>query len=362
MADQSTAPAPTAQEQFSGVKPVEERHRIDEAALAAWLSENVEGYEGPLTVFQFKGGQSNPTYQLVTPKRKYVLRRKPPGRLLPSAHAVDREFKVISALNKVNYPVAHAYALCTDDAVIGTMFYVMENVEGRILWDLALPDSSPAERRAIYEAKVKTLAALHNVDYQAVGLADFGRPGNYFSRQIDRWTKQYKASETESIESMNRLMEWLPRTVPDDDLTTIVHGDYRLDNMILHPTESRVIAVLDWELSTLGNPLADFTYFMMQWVMPGTERSGLADLDLPSLGIPSLEEVVALYCRETKRPGLPAADWYFAYNLFRLGAICQGIVGRVRDGTANSPQATSMAARVQPLGDNAWKFALKAGA
>ena len=352
------ANTPTAQEQFSGVKPVEERHRIDEAALAAWLTENVEGYEGPLTVFQFKGGQSNPTYQLVTPNRKYVLRRKPPGKLLPSAHAVDREFKVISALNKVSYPVAHAYALCTDDAVIGTMFYVMENVEGRILWDLALPDSSPEQRRAIYEAKVKTLAALHNVDYQAVGLADFGRPGNYFSRQIDRWTKQYKASETESIESMNRLMEWLPRTVPDDDLTTIVHGDYRLDNMILHPTESRVIAVLDWELSTLGEPLADFTYLLMNWV-----NGALTEIpDLTAHGIPTIDEAVGQYCRLTGRKGLDHLDWYFAYNLFRLGAICQGIVGRVRDGTANSPQATAMAARVGPLGENAWTFALKAGA
>ena len=357
-----SAPPVSAQDQFSGTKPVEERHRIDEAALARWLEANVEGYAGPLEVRQFKGGQSNPTYQLVTPGHSYVLRRKPPGTLLPSAHAVDREFKVISALNKVNYPVAKAYALCTDDSVIGTMFYVMDNVEGRILWDLSLPACTPQQRTDIYNAKVTTLAALHNVDYKAVGLEDFGKPGNYFSRQIDRWSKQYRASETETIPAMDRLMEWLPRTVPEDDLTTIVHGDYRLDNMILHPTESRVIAVLDWELSTLGNPLADFTYFMMQWVMPGTERSGLADLDLPSLGIPSLEDMVSLYCRETGRTGLPTADWYFADNLFRLGAICQGIVGRVRDGTANSPQATAMAARVAPLGENAWRFAEKAGA
>ena len=338
----TTTPPVSAQDQFSGTKPVEERHRIDEVALARWLEANVEGYEGPLEVRQFKGGQSNPTYQLVTPRHSYVLRRKPPGKLLPSAHAVDREFRVISALNKVNYPVAKAYALCTDDSVIGTMFYVMDNVEGRILWDLALPGCTPQQRTDIYNAKVTTLAALHNVDYKAVGLEDFGKPGNYFSRQIDRWSKQYRASETETIPAMDRLMEWLPRTVPEDDLTTIVHGDYRLDNMILHPT--------------------DFTYFMMQWVMPGTERSGLADLDLKALGIPSLEDMVALYCRETGRTGLPTADWYFAYNLFRLGAICQGIVGRVRDGTANSPQATAMAARVAPLGENAWKFAVKAGA
>jgi aminoglycoside phosphotransferase (APT) family kinase protein len=326
------------------------------------MQANVEGFSGPMEVRQFKGGQSNPTYQLLTPGQNYVLRRKPPGKLLPSAHAVDREYKVIAALNKVNYPVAKAYGLCMDESVIGTIFYVMDSVEGRILWDISLPGASRQDRKEIFEAKVTTLADLHNVDYKAIGLEDFGKPGNYFSRQIDRWSKQYRASETDKIEVMENLMEWLPRTVPDDDKTTIVHGDYRLDNMILHPTENRVVAVLDWELSTLGNPMADFTYFMMQWVMPGGERSGLADLDLPALGIPSVEEMVALYCQRTGRTSVPNMDWYFAYNLFRLGAICQGIVGRVRDGTANSPQAVAMAARVRPLGENAWRFAQKAGA
>ena len=352
------ANTPTAQEQFSGVKPVEERHRIDEAALAAWLTENVEGYEGPLTVFQFKGGQSNPTYQLVTPNRKYVLRRKPPGKLLPSAHAVDREFKVISALNKVSYPVAHAYALCTDDAVIGTMFYVMENVEGRILWDQSLPDYEPAERHAIFMAKLKTLADLHNTDVDAVGLSDFGRPGNYFGRQVDRWSKQYKASETTKVETIDKLMDWLPQTLPTDDQTSIVHGDYRLDNMVLHATEPRVIAVLDWELSTLGNPLADFTYLLMNWVN-GTVST---IPDLKAHGIPTLDEYVAEYCRLTGRDGLPDLNWYFAYNGFRLAGILQGIVGRVRDGTANSPQAAAMADRVPLLGEMAWNFAKQAGA
>ena len=352
----------TVQETFSGTKPVDERYRLDEGRLAQWLEANVAGYQGPLEVRQFKGGQSNPTYQLVTPNHNYVLRRKPPGKLLPSAHAVDREFKVISALGTVGFPVARAYALCQDDSVIGSMFYVMDSVEGRILWDISLPDSNPAERRAIYEAKTRTLADLHNVDYAAIGLADYGKPGNYFSRQVDRWSKQYRASETQPIEEMNRLMDYLAASTPADDQTTIVHGDYRLDNMILHPTESRVIAVLDWELSTLGNPMADFTYFLMQWVLPATERTGLLGRDLKALGIPSVEETVELYCSRTGRSGVPALDWYFAYNLFRLAAICQGIVGRVRDGTAASPQAVAMGERVRPLATAAWSFAQKAGA
>jgi aminoglycoside phosphotransferase (APT) family kinase protein len=342
----------------SGTKEVAESHRFDESRLAAWMQANVEGYQGPLEVRQFKGGQSNPTYQLITPAKKYVMRRKPPGKLLPSAHAVDREYKVITALYPTGFPVARSYGLCTDDTVIGTMFYVMDMVEGRILWDQTLPDYEPAERHAIFMAKLKTLADLHNTDYEAIGLADYGRTGNYMSRQIDRWTKQYKASETEKIESMDRLIEWLPRTVPADDKTTIVHGDYRLDNMVLHPTEPRVIAVLDWELGTLGNPLADFTYLLMNWV-----NGAISTLpDLKAHGIPTVEEYVAEYCRLTGRDGLPELNWYFAYNMFRLGGIVQGIVGRVRDGTANSPQAAAMAARVPLLGDGAWAIAQKMGA
>ena len=355
--------APSAQDLNSGTKPVDERHRFDEGKLLKWLDANVEGFAGPLEVRQFKGGQSNPTYQLVTPGQRYVLRRKPPGKLLPSAHAVDREYKVISALNKVNFPVAKAYALCTDDDVIGTWFYVMEQVDGRILWDGTLPDYSPADRRAIYEAEIGTLAALHNVDYKAIDLEDYGKPGNYFSRQVSRWTKQYQASETSLIPEMNKLIAWFPDHTPEDDQTSIVHGDYRLDNMILHPTEQKVAAVLDWELSTLGDPLADFSYFLMSWVMPSQERGGLSGIDdLTAYGIPTIDEAVAQYCKATGRDGLPNLDWYFAYNLFRLAGICQGIVGRVRDGTAASAHAQTMEARVPALADAALGFAKKAGA
>ncbi|MFN3523834.1 MAG: phosphotransferase [Phenylobacterium sp.] len=342
----------------TGTKPVAESHRFDEAALDRWMQANVEGYAGPLEVRQFKGGQSNPTYQLVTPARKYVMRRKPPGKLLPSAHAVDREFKVISALYPTGFPVARPYGLCTDEDVIGTMFYVMDMVEGRILWDQSLPQYEPAERRAIFMAKLKTLADLHNTDHQAVGLADFGKPGNYMGRQVDRWTKQYRASETIRIEEMERLIEWLPQSLPNQDRTSIVHGDYRLDNMVLHPTEPRVIAVLDWELSTLGDPLADFTYLLMNWVNGGISQIP----DLKAHGIPTIEEYVAEYCRLTGRPGLPELNWFFAYNSFRLAGILQGIVGRVRDGTANSPQALANADRVPLLAKAGWAFAQKAGA
>lgn len=342
----------------TGTKEVAESHRFDEARLAAWMQAHVEGFEGPLEVRQFKGGQSNPTYQLVTPRKKYVMRRKPPGKLLPSAHAVDREYKVISALHPTGFPVARPYGLCVDDEVIGTMFYVMDMVEGRILWDQQLPQYAPAERRAIFMAKLKTLADLHNTDHEAIGLGDYGKPGNYMGRQVDRWTKQYRASETVKLEEMERLIEWLPRTVPAQERTSIVHGDYRLDNMVLHPTEPRVTAVLDWELSTLGEPLADFTYLLMNWV-----NGSIAQLpDLEAHGVPSIEEYVAEYCRLTGRESLPDLNWYFAYNIFRLGGIIQGIVGRVRDGTANSPQAAAMAERVPLLAKAGWTFAQKAGA
>jgi aminoglycoside phosphotransferase (APT) family kinase protein len=342
----------------TGTREVSEAHRFDENKLARWLEANVEGYQGPLEVRQFKGGQSNPTYQLVTPAKKYVLRRKPPGKLLPSAHAVDREFKLLSALYPTGFPVARPYALCTDDDVIGTMFYVMDMVEGRILWDQTLPTYTPAERRPIYLAQAKTLADLHNTDYAAIGLADYGKPGNYFARQIHRWTRQYKDSETEIIPEVDRLIEWLPKTVPEDDQTSIVHGDYRLDNMIMHASEPRVVAVLDWELSTLGNPLADFTYLLMNWA-----NGPLSSIpDQTAHGVPTTEEVVDYYCKLTGRDGLPKLDWYFSYNLFRLTGITQGIVGRVRDGTASHPNAPAMAARVPMLAKASWDFAVKAGA
>jgi len=346
---------------FSGVKPVEERHQLDEASLQRWMETHVEGFKGPLTLNQFKGGQSNPTYQVVTPTKKYVLRKKPGGKLLPSAHAVDREYKVISALHTTGYPVARTYALCEDDSVIGSMFYVMDMVEGRVLWNGLLPNQTKRERRAIYENKIATLAKLHMTDHVKIGLADYGKAGNYFARQVDRWSKQYKLSETESIPEMDRLIEWLPTSIPAGERTSIVHGDYRLDNLILHATESRVIAVLDWELSTLGDPLGDFTYYLMSWMMPHDGRAGLGRQDLDALGIPTRDEVVTQYCAATGRDDIPALEWYFAYNAFRLAGILQGIAGRVRDGTAASAHATQMTNRIRPLAQSAYGFAQRAG-
>jgi aminoglycoside phosphotransferase (APT) family kinase protein len=352
-------------EEFSGTKPVEERHRIDEARLGGWMAENIEGYQGPLTVLQFKGGQSNPTYRLDTPGRSYVMRRKPFGKLLPSAHAVDREFKVIAALSKQGFPVARAYALCTDDAVIGAAFYIMSMEEGRVFWDPTLPSQTPENRRKIFTSKIETLARLHLYDPQAIGLGDFGKPGNYFARQVDRWTKQYRASETQHIPEVEKLIEWLPKTVPHQERVSIVHGDYRLDNMIFHPTEPKVLAVLDWELSTLGDPMADFTYLLMQWVMPGARpgagAAGLAGSDLKALNIPSMEEAAQIYCNVTGS-AVPDLNWYFSYNLFRLAGITQGIAGRIRDGTAANAKAIESAKRTVPLSQDAWAYAQKAGA
>jgi len=343
-------------EEFSGTKPVEERHRIDEVSLDAWMRDHVEGYQGPLTVLQFKGGQSNPTYRLDTPGRSYVMRRKPFGKLLPSAHAVDREFRIISALGKQNFPVAKAYALCSDDGVIGAAFYIMSMEEGRVFWDPALPSLLPAERRQVFVSKIETLAKLHKFEPEAIGLGDFGKPGNYFARQVDRWTKQYRASETQHIAEMERLIEWLPKTLPTQARVSIVHGDYRLDNMIFDPVEPRVKAVLDWELSTLGDPMADFTYLLMQWTMPG-----LAEADLKALNIPTMEEAAQIYCNVTGT-AVPDLNWYFAYNLFRLAGITQGIAGRIRDGTAASAKAMESAKRTVPLSKASWAYAQKAGA
>ena len=358
MADVIDAAEQEREQLNTGTKPVAETHRFDEAALARWMTANVAGYAGPLEVRQFKGGQSNPTYQLITPGKKYVLRRKPPGKLLPSAHAVDREYKVITALGTTGFPVARTYGLCADDAVIGTWFYIMDMVEGRILWDQTLPQYQPAERHAIFMDKIKTLADLHNTDYAKIGLEDYGRPGNYMGRQVERWTKQYKASETAHIPEMERLIEWLPKTLPAQERTSIVHGDYRLDNMIFDPTEPKVIAVLDWELSTLGEPLADFTYLLMNWV-----NGSISTIPDPKAhGVPTIQETVDYYCGLTGRSGLHDLDWFFAYNAFRLAGILQGIVGRVRDGTANSPHAAQQADRVISLAQASWRFAEKAGA
>jgi aminoglycoside phosphotransferase (APT) family kinase protein len=343
-------------DQFIGVKPVEERHRFDVARLEHFLRGKIEDWHGALTVEQFKGGQSNPTYRITAGARRYALRRKPPGKLLPSAHAVEREYKVIKALHGVGFPVAKPWVLCEDDAVIGTAFYVMDCVEGRVLWDQALPGMQREERSAIWDELNRVIAQLHAIDYRAVGLEDFGKPGDYIARQVSRWSKQYQASELEKIEEMNRLIEWLPKNIPAGDETCVVHGDFRLDNTIFHPSEPRILAVLDWELSTLGHPLADFAYHCMSWhIAPGKFR-GIAGLDLQTLGIPSEREYVERYCKRTGRKGIDPSTWdyYMAYNLFRIAAIHQGIAKRVVDGTAASEYAREVGSRTRPLAELGW--------
>ena len=338
--------------------PVRPAHVFDEARLADYMKANVEGYRGPISILQFEGGQSNPTFHVTDGAgTQYVLRKKPPGKLLPSAHAVDREYRVITALAKTDVPVARSYALCQDDAIIGTAFYVMDYVEGRILWDPALPGLRPSERTALFDEMNRVIAALHSVDYAAVGLADYGKPGSYFSRQIDRWSKQYRASETEKIEAMDNLMAWLPANIPAGDETSIVHGDYRLDNVIFHPTEPRILAVLDWELSTLGHPLSDFAYHCMTWrLSPGLFR-GIKGYDLKALGIPGEQEYVAMYCQRTGRASIPAAEfeYYLAFNMFRLTAILQGIMARALQGNASSQEAVETGKRARPLAEEAWR-------
>lgn len=337
-------------------------HRFDECRLEEWLAANLDGFSGPMTVSEFKGGQSNPTYRLTTSDASYVLRRKPPGTLLPSAHAVDREYRIIHALAKTDVPVPRTYLLCKDESVVGTMFYVMDFLDGRIFFDPRLPEvSSRQERAAMFDAMNEVIAALHNVGYKTVGLGDFGREGGYVARQIDRWSKQYKASETDSIDVMERLMAWLPEHLPAHDETTLVHGDYRLDNLVFHPTEPRVIGLLDWEIATLGNPLADFAYHVMAWRVSPDEFRGLREVDITALGIPDEAAYVAAYAKRTARDALPDWEFYMAYNLFRMAAILQGIMGRVRDGTAANPEAARMGALVRPLADLAWAQAKKIG-
>ena len=351
-----------AAQSMAGTIPVADKDRLDLDRLTEWMTANVAGFTGPLSYEKFAGGQSNPTYKLASPSGTYVLRRKPFGKLLPSAHAVDREYRVIAGLYPTGFPVARPYGLCTDDGVIGTSFYVMGFAGGRNLWDGTLPDTAPAERTAIYHAMGDTLAALHNTDYAAAGLESFGKPGNYFARQVERWTKQYRASETETMPEVERLIEWLPRTVPEQTRTSIVHGDYRIDNMILDAAEPRVIAVLDWELSTLGDPLADFSYFLMSWVTQPEGRSGVLGVAGGDSGIPTIEEMVERYCAATGRDGVPDLNWYFSYNLFRLTGIVQGIKKRIVEGTASSAQAERSAAGVYRLAAASWSFAEKAGA
>jgi aminoglycoside phosphotransferase (APT) family kinase protein len=354
-------------DQFQGTKPLTGPHAFDTAALQDYLQLHLPGFEGPLNIEQFKGGQSNPTYKLVTPKRSYVMRSKPGpvARLLPSAHAIEREFRVMGALAGCGVPVPQMHLLCDDESVIGRAFYVMQFVQGRVLWDQSLPGMTREQRAAIYDEMNRVIAALHKLEVQTLGLADFGRPGNYFERQIARWTKQYQASVTGPNEAMDRLIDWLPKHMPasarDESLASVVHGDFRLDNLIFHPTEARVLAVLDWELSTIGHPLADFSYHCMSWHIPPGSFRGIGGLDLQALGIPLEADYVRRYCERSGRgtPEALKADWnfYLAYNMFRLAAILQGIAKRVEAGTAASEQARQSGAGAKPLAELGWRFA-----
>jgi len=354
------------QQAFTGTKDVAAPLRFDTAQLETWLARHVPGFTGPLTVRQFKGGQSNPTYLLEAPDRRYVLRRKPPGKLLPSAHAVDREFRVISALHRQNFPVPEPLAHCDDADIVGTPFFVMSYVDGRIFWEPHLPGSNRAERAAVYDATNATIAGLHSFDPVAIGLADYGRGENYVARQVERWSKQYRASQTQTIDDMERLIVWLPNHLPPPGPVRLVHGDFRLDNTILAPDTPEVLAVLDWELSTLGDPLADFSYHLMKYHMPPTDGDGgtgsLVGHDLRALGIPSMESYVDAYAARTGLDPRPHLNAYLAYNFFRIAAILQGIAGRVRDGTATSEHAAARALMVRPLAATAWSFARTAGA
>lgn len=333
---------------------------FDLDALGLWLSARLEGLDGPLSVEKFKGGQSNPTYALQAAGKRYVLRCKPApvAKLLPSAHAIEREYRVLSALTGSEVPVPKVYALCEDESVIGRMFYVMERVEGRIFWNAALPELEAAERGPIYQAMNRCIAALHRIEPATAGLADYGASGNYFERQIHRWTKQYRASETQTIQAMDALIDWLPQHIPAGEETRIVHGDFRIDNLVFHPSEPRVIAVLDWELSTLGHPLADFAYHCLAWFTPPGIMRGIAGLDLNALGLPSLQQYIADYCTATARDGgIPDLPFYLAYNLFRLAGIAQGIAKRAEQGTASSQKAIETGALARPVAELGWQLA-----
>lgn len=353
------------QADLSGTREVPPVLAFDPQALETWLRPHITGFEGPVRVRQFKGGQSNPTYEITTPAAVYALRRKPPGKLLQSAHAVDREFRVLTALHAQGFPVPRPFVYCDDPHVIGTPFYVMARVEGRVYWDLGMPQSNPAERATIYDDMNATIARLHSLDPAAIGLADFGRPEGYVARQVKRWSQQYRASETEPVPEMDRLIAWLPDQVPATARPAVVHGDYRLDNVILHPEEPRIVAVIDWELATLGDPYADFVYHLMSWVMPPIKGGGAGSLigrDLAALGIPSMEDYASNYARRIGISEIPHLEVLMAYNFFRIAAILQGIVGRVRDGTASSEHAMRAAAEVRPVAAEGWRWAQKAGA
>jgi len=337
-------------------------HDLPLGRLEAWLRGHVEGFRGPLAAERFAGGQSNPTYRLTAASGSYVLRKKPPGKLLPSAHAVDREFRVVRALAQTAVPVPRVYALCEDDGVVGSFFYVMEFLDGRIFWDQRLAEVSPAERGMMFDSMNEVIAALHSVDYTAIGLGDFGRPGNYLARQIARWSRQYRASETEAIAAMDQLIDWLPQHLPDEGAAAIVHGDYRMDNLVFHQTEPRIIGVLDWELSTIGDPLADFAYHAMTWRVTPELFRGVAGIDFAASGIPDEAAYVASYCRRTGRDRVPAWEFYMVYSLFRIAAILQGIAKRALDGTAASHEANQVGRLARPLAEQAWALARALGA
>jgi len=326
-----------------------------------FLSDRVDGFRGPLIAERFAGGQSNPTYRLRAKSGDYVLRKKPPGPLLPSAHAVDREFRVIRALAKTAVPVPKVYALCEDDSVTGSAFYVMEHLDGRILWDQRLPGIPPDERGAMFASMNQVIADLHSVDHAALGLEDFGRPGNYMGRQIARWSRQYRASETAKQPAMDALIDWLPAHLPPEGAPAIVHGDYRMDNLVFHMTEPRVISVLDWELSTIGDPLADFAYHAMSWRIDPALYNGLGGVDVAALGIPDEAEYVAAYCGHTGRAAIVDWEFYLAYSLFRFAAICQGIAKRAIDGTAAGAEAVAIGSLARPFGEQAWALARSLG-
>ncbi|MBW2427773.1 MAG: phosphotransferase [Deltaproteobacteria bacterium] len=336
--------------------PVRDAHRFDENALDEYLKINLEEYSGPPKVQQFEGGQSNPTFLLIAGAKEYVLRKKPPGKLLPSAHQVDREFRVMKALEKSDVPVPEMYLLCEDENIIGTTFFVMEHVQGCVLEDITLPGMTPEERRAIYFDMIRVLAALHAVDYVALGLENYGKPGNYFSRQISRWSKQYVAAKTDEIASMERLMEYLPANVPEDDNSCIVHGDYRMGNMLFHPTEPRVAALLDWELSTLGHPLGDLGYSCMFYHSGIVGSVSLDGLTGSATGIPAEEEFLAEYCRLTGRDGIPNWNFYLAFSFFRLASILQGVYKRGIMGNASSTEAIERGRMAREIADLAWKL------
>jgi aminoglycoside phosphotransferase (APT) family kinase protein len=354
-----TDPVVPLEETSGALRRPPPQHAFDPAPLTAWLCANVQGFAGPIDVLQFAGGQSNPTYLIETPTQRYVMRRKPPGKLLPSAHAVEREYRVISALGPTRVPVATTYGLCEDTSIIGSAFYVMEYVQGRIFWDAALPEVPPSGRRAIYMEMIRVLAELHSVDFKALGLGDYGKPDHYIERQVARWTAQYRSTQTEKIQAVENLIEWLPKHVPAGDMTSIVHGDYRLDNTIFDPSGPRMLAVLDWELSTLGHPLVDLAYHCSRYRLPAGSFRGLAGLDVASLSLPSEQECVDEYCRLRALPPIPPRDWsyYMVFCLFRLTGILQGVLARALQGNASSARALQAGRRTRPLAELAWQLA-----